>query len=213
MLFPNQVAVRVIVRGPSGEIQITTVNGVPRIEFRTDPSSVDPNASISYDFPAPGRLTIQTDYVISSYGSLIDTQPAWYVRVQGAGRGILLDDNDDFLKSFDGNILADNPEPWRNITSFSNGWTAGVPVPQCYRDPTGRVFLRGRLVPGTTANGTVMCTLPSTHWPPGTVFVPCNQDQAPYNQPALEVQTDGDLTLWSWTAGNMVLDAVNFHLF
>lgn len=213
MIFPNQVATRVIVRGPNGEIQITVLDGDPRIEFRKDPTSENPNALIEYDRDSD-LLFIETDYVRSAYGSLADTQPAWYVRVQGAGRGIMLDDVNDVLKATDGNILQVNPELWNTITNFSNGWTAGTPTPQYYRGPDGRVQLKGRVVPGVTANGTVMFTLPTGGYrPPDTIFVPVAQDQAPYNQPAMEVQSDGDCTIWSWTAGNVVLDAVGFFFF
>src|SRR6187397_2426179 len=135
MMFPDQVAIRIVVRGPNGEIVITVENSTPEIQFRTNPQSLNADASIAW-FPQADGLTIETDYVRSAYARQASPQPAWYVRVQGA-RGIMLDNNDLWLKATDGNVVSTLPEPWRTITSFSNGWTAGVPAPQCYRDPTG----------------------------------------------------------------------------
>lgn len=212
MMFDDQIAIRLIVQGPNGQIKITVENGDPRIEFRKNPLSANPDATIEYD-ASSDRLILETDYVRSSYGSVADPQPAWIVRVQGAGRGVMLDDTTDSLKATDGNILNETPESWNAVTSFANGWTAGVPAPEYYRDPAGFIHLRGRLVPGVTADSTVMFTLPAAYIPTQVQFRPATQDQAPYNQPAIEVQADGDVAIWSWTAGNVVLDAISFYLF
>lgn len=213
MMFDSQVAQRVIVRGPNGEIQITVLDGDPRIEFRGNPSSADPNAVIEYN-KQDGTLQISTDYVRSGYGSLADTQPAWFVRV-GNARGIMLDDVDDVLKATTASVLGEFPETWTLITSFSNGWTAnaGAP-PQYYRDPMGFIHLYGRLVPGgVIADGTVVMTLPSSARPSRNYFVPCMQDNAPYIRPGVEVQSGGDVRIFNYAAGNLVLDAVSFCLF
>lgn len=213
MMFSDQVAQLLIVRGPNGEVRISVLNidGDPRIEFRVDPSSATPDAIIRLDNDDE-TLLLETSYMRMVLGSTANPNAAWRLHKLGSGQGITLDNATDTLRAI-GDVGTGAPEQWENITSFSNGWTAGVPTPQYYLDPTGQVHLRGRLIPGVTANGTVMCTLPVANRPPQTYFEPVTQDQAPYNQPAVEVQTDGDLTIWSWTAGNMVLDAVKFHTF
>ncbi len=212
VIFPSQIAQRVIVQGPNGQIQITVLNSQPRIEFRKNPTSTNPNAFIEYS-GSSDRLTIETDYVRSEYGSIASPQPAWYVRVQQA-RGIMLDDNTDTLRRTDGSVLNTNPQTWELITSFSNGWTALVAAPpEYYIGPDGFVHLYGRAIPGTTADGTVMMNIPAEARPARNYFVPCMQDNAPYVRPGIEVQSGGDVRIFNWSAGNVTLDAVSFCIF
>lgn len=213
MMFSTQVAQRVIVRGPNGEIEITVLNGSPRIEFRSNPASVNADAVISYDSFGTDTLAIETDYIRSEYASASNPQPAWYVRVQGA-RGIMLDDNTDTLRRTDGQIVPTVPQTWELVSSFSNGWTALVAAPpQYYICPDGFVHLYGRAIPGVTADGTVMMNIPAEARPARNYFVPCMQDNAPYVRPGVEVQSGGDVRIFNWSAGNVVLDAVEFCIF
>lgn len=214
MMFSTQVAQRVIVRGPNGEIEITVLNGRPRIEFRTNPASVNADATIAWNPFGNGTLVFETDYVRSEYASSTDTQPAWYVRVQGA-RGIMLDDNTDTLRRTDGSVLGTFPQTWENITSFSNGWTA-LPAapPQYYIGPDGFVHLYGRIAPGgVIADGTVVANIPSEARPARNYFVPVAQDNAPYVGPAVEIGSNGDIRIFNYSAGNLVLDGATHCLF
>ncbi len=213
MMFPTQVAQRVIVRGPNGEIQITVLNGNPRIEFRSNPSSVNADATIGYDLFGNDTLVFETDYVRSEYASASNPQPAWYVRVQGA-RGIMLDDNTDTLRRTDGQIVPTVPQTWELITSFSNGWTAlAAAPPEYYIGPDGFVHLYGRATPGVVADGTTVMTLPAEARPARNYFVPVMQDGAPYGGRGIEVQSAGPVRVFNWSAGNLVFDGASFCLF
>lgn len=212
-MFPSQVAIRVVAQGPNGQIQITVADGNPRIEFRENPLSVDADATIEFS-SQDHTLQIETDYVRSEYGSSAAPQPAWYVRVQGA-RGIMLDDNTDTLRRTDGQVVATVPQTWEDITSFSNGWTANVGAPpQYYIGPDGFVHLYGRAVPGgVIADGTVIMTLPAEARPARNYFIPVMQDGAPYVRPGIEVQSGGDIRIFNYAAGNLVIDAASFCIF
>lgn len=208
MMFPTQVAQRVIVRGPNGEIEITVLNGNPRIEFRNDPASLNPGAVIGYNLFGNDTLSFETDYMRSEFASASDPQPAWYVRVQGA-RGIMLDNNTDTLRWTNGSVVGTFPEVWEDVgLTYQNGWTSLPADPVAYyQDPLGFTHLRGRLAPGgVIADGTVVMNIPASTRPARNYFIPVMQDNAPYVRPGIEIGSNGDVRIFNYAAGNIVLD-------
>jgi len=218
VIFPDQLAQRLRVKSSVGKIDIDVSDALGLDEGPIIGFSSDPNSGNTYDFVMgldfademffSGELA---ELIFGRTGSPNIDLPLLMRPNPGSGGSGL--DSDGYLKALD-TVFIDF-EIWKPITAamLVNGWTIAAPIPQYYRDPTGQVSLRGRIAPGVTANGTTMLTLPAQYRPTRTYFVPATQDQAPYNQPAVEVQAGGAVTIWSWTAGNMVLDGIQFHLF
>lgn len=213
-MFPEQVAQLVIVRGPNGEIRISVldIDGDPRIEFRVNPASANPDAVIRLDNDDE-TLLFDTDRYRMILGSDTNPNAGWTVRNRSSGFGIKLDSPTDTLRAMRSPFTT-VAETWKLVTSFSNGWTAlGAAPPQYYLDAQGFVHLYGRAIPGAGADGTVVMTLPVGFRPARNYFVPCMQDNAPYVRPGVEVQSGGDVRVFNWSAGNLTLDAVSFCTF
>lgn len=214
MMFPDQVAQLVVIRGPNGEIKISVldVDGDPRIEFRVNPASADPDAVIRLDND-DDTLLIDTDRYRMVFGSDANPNAGWQIKKRGSGFGIKYDDSSDTLRALRDPFSA-VAETWELVTSFSNGWTALLAAPpQFYLDAQGFVHLYGRAIPGVTADGTVVMTLPAGYRPARNYFVPCMQDNAPYVRPGIEVQSGGNVRIFNWSAGNLTFDAVSFCTF
>lgn len=98
---------------------------------------------------------------------------------------------------------------WITISSFSNGWTAGSVTPQ-YRKIGNRVFLRGRINPGT--NGATAFTLPSSptnYRPSTTIVVPATNSSV--DRIAIQIDSSGNVqSTGSSAAVNTSLDGVIF---
>ena len=101
-----------------------------------------------------------------------------------------------------------DPSPtWTSITLFSNSWTAatGALTPKFYVDPDGVAHLFGRVNAGTTANGTVMFTLPSAARPANNTgrMVVGSDNPGPAQ---LYVNSDGTVQVFNLQTGATFLD-------
>jgi len=114
-------------------------------------------------------------------------------------------------------------ELWRNVggtdqPAFLNSWanvgTAGLPPAGFYKDPFGRVHLRGNIDTGLT--GTTAFTLPTGYRPPyKVVSIVYNNNGGPGPGGAnvfLTVNTDGTVVPTFSAGTDMWLDGTSFRI-
>jgi lysophospholipase L1-like esterase len=95
-------------------------------------------------------------------------------------------------------------------TNLSNGWTFSGQYPQWMRNDAGVVTLSGFMLPGATAAGTVIYTLPENIRPKQTGRYACRADTG---TAALDIDaTTGQVTVYNWPAGAgfVALDTIGF---
>lgn len=117
-------------------------------------------------------------------------------------RGVYFHGNLGFLVSGEDSFGV-TVEEW-NAVSFQNGWTNwGAPYAECeyILDANGWVNIQGVAAPGTTANGTVVFTLPAGYRPSAS------HQFHPYGATAFifEVQADGDCVIVNHPGGGAAL--------
>lgn len=83
--------------------------------------------------------------------------------------------------------------------NLANGWTFSGTTPQWIRDGAGVVFLSGFMLPGTTAAGTVVFTMPENIRPTQTGRYAVRADTG---TAALDIDAvTGQVTVYNWPAG------------
>lgn len=106
------------------------------------------------------------------------------------------------------------PEAWTNATLL-NSWVAfGTPFDDLagfYKDPLGRVHLRGVIKSGAIVNGTVLFTLPAGYRPTGQKVFGVSHHAG--TSARLDVTTTGNVQLGQAASGNayLSLDGVSFR--
>lgn len=109
-------------------------------------------------------------------------------------------------------------EVWHAIAPL-NGWTnAGTPNAPfgCYLDPLGRVWLRGAIASGTTADGTHVGALPAGYYNTNfQQFMSCAYTtSSATSNPRLVIDTSGNITIngVSGMAGDIGFDGLSFPI-
>lgn len=128
--------------------------------------------------------------------------------------GVMMSPNDTrgFLRWNEDSINT-NPEEWTNA-SLQNGWgnVAGFNAVGYYMRPDGFVALRGVSSAGTTADNTLMFTLPVGYRPGTQILVPIGMyNGAGYQVSFLLIETDGEVRIYgAGGASNIRYDGINF---
>jgi len=132
----------------------------------------------------------------------------------GGKFGVMLkgDDAKGFLRWNEDSINT-NGEEWTNA-SLQNGWTttAGFATVGYYMRPDGFVAFRGIATPGTTADNTLLFTLPVNYRPAAAAFIGVPMfTGAAFVQAGLLIETDGECRVYGvGGAANIRLDGLCF---
>jgi len=132
----------------------------------------------------------------------------------GGKYGVMLSPADTlgFLR-WNEDAINTNAEEWTNA-SLQNGWTttAGFATVGYYMRPDGFVAFRGIATPGTTADNTLLFTLPVNYRPAAAAFIGVPMfTGAAFVQAGLLIETDGECRVYGvGGAANIRLDGLCF---
>ena len=99
-------------------------------------------------------------------------------------------------------------EDW-NTPSLINSWADGGTDPGYYKDPFGRVWLKGDFTTGTS--GTVAFNLPSGYRPPQDMYFPILLTSAATGGFIL-IDTGGDVYITRGAAATATLNGISFRI-
>lgn len=100
-------------------------------------------------------------------------------------------------------------ESWHTLT-LSNGWVAGAITPQYRMMPDGTVLLRGLMTGGTTADGTIIATVPVGYRPTSRSRFITAESGTGNDWRHVSVDTNGNITVFHCAAANICIDGVRF---
>lgn len=87
-------------------------------------------------------------------------------------------------------------DAWQTSTMV-NGWTGGDPLHFRLSLDRRKVVLHSTgMTPGTTTNGTTICTLPAAYRPTSQCVVPTSADVLGTQAPHLTIHTDGTVACY-----------------
>lgn len=128
--------------------------------------------------------------------------------------GVIIQSSDTrgFLR-WNESALLPNAEEWTNAT-LQNGWTnvAGFAAAGYYMRPDGFVALRGVCAAGTTADDTLLFTLPTGYRPTAEALVAVGYyNGVGYQLGYLRIETDGQVRVYgAGGAANIRMDGLQF---
>ncbi len=153
------------------------------------PTMVIDNASGSQQLPIELKVggTTRAAFRVDMWGNLVLSATGTGGVYVGGGSGSVIFDNNGFYDGATGNLGLGTTtpaekldvqgnitltgeiiqNPWQNIT-LQNGWSnygGGYATAQYYKDKEGVIHVKGLITGGTTAQGTVVFTLPAGYRP------------------------------------------------
>lgn len=154
----------------------------------------------------PVSYLTATDLIAATRAAITVTPDQINLQVENfslVNDGVVLDRNTGYLKARTGG-------EWINFPAPSNGWVAtggAYAAPGYKRMPDGTVQLRGAIQNGT--QGAVIWTLPVGYRPLYEMVLPCASG-TPTTGTRLQVQTSGNIYVYSSGAGPIYMETVKF---